>query len=539
MSAAQSDLSAAGYGYDFVVATTQASINANLKQLVYTNPGPLIAMYYCATNGGAPQPVPVTALNGIDPFSITSSTDPRIQQLASLGFVAAFQAQIGIPPGYTLSSLPDFITLQPGGIQFQLLCSQFDVISLAGGVWVNQSQPSGAAWMFSASINMTMSPMGSSTPPPAVQTQMNALAGTAFGVQELLLDLDTATIETSPTIENVAQGSAIYNVLQQDFLGQYFAALQQTGGTVLGYAVIPAADPASTLTLSAMNFQVSPYLDANGNTVTPAPPQATLNYLCAANGDTLPPPNNFTWNWVETTDSPNFDGVIAINRNTFVKYLRSQLDSLVTAGCLVPHVSVTLSGLVPEYSASLPTGGTPQVIEPPTGATVLQYTYVKTASDQAGHDGSLGQLAIGAEYAVTVTMAGQTMTITQRAVIAVFAKHLLTTASGNVVDRTITDTYTISVDEYGKLGTTMSSTTTDTGAVPQPSKFDNAFASVTGIMDSISNEAQTYVKTNLTSMPISVAQNFIFPGGLNFSYADAQFSTAQDLVAHITFVNPS
>ena len=34
MSASQSQLSAARYGYDFVVATTQASINATMKQFL-------------------------------------------------------------------------------------------------------------------------------------------------------------------------------------------------------------------------------------------------------------------------------------------------------------------------------------------------------------------------------------------------------------------------------------------------------------------------------------------------------------------------
>ena len=54
MSASQSNLSASRYGYDFVVATTQASINATVKLSLSGLTEPVVTVCYVANSAGQP-----------------------------------------------------------------------------------------------------------------------------------------------------------------------------------------------------------------------------------------------------------------------------------------------------------------------------------------------------------------------------------------------------------------------------------------------------------------------------------------------------
>jgi hypothetical protein len=73
MSASQSNLSLSQYGYDYVVATTQASINSTMKEFLAGLTEPLITVCYVATPTGVReidygQLLELT--HGSDPFSV-------------------------------------------------------------------------------------------------------------------------------------------------------------------------------------------------------------------------------------------------------------------------------------------------------------------------------------------------------------------------------------------------------------------------------------------------------------------------------------
>ena len=59
------------------------------------------------------------------------------------------------------------------------------------------------------------------------------------------------------------------------------------------------------------------------------------------------------------------------------------------------------------------------------------------------------------------------------------------------------------------------------------------------LSDNVDEWAQSCATTNLTDVPVSFVQNFVFPGGATFSFVDAGFSGNQDLVSHITYADPS
>ena len=559
MSATQSNLSASQYGYDVVVSTTQGSINATLKEFLSAGTEPVAVICYVADNNGNPTPIDCATLmtnaNGSDPFAVPANADPATDQdlinLFNARFMAGFKAQIGLPAGYAPTGIPDVVTLgaDASSVTYTLLCSQFTVVQYtpASGYtpaqWMNQSQPAGAAWLFTSKVSLQLTPAQApySNLPPAVQAQIENLGSQAFSVQQLLFDLDTAALETTPVISGVPAGSTLYSCLQRDFIGAYFSAMQQSGAPLLGCAITQSTAAPSTLTLSDLNFETSPLLDGNDQPIpSPTPAQleaCTLNYLCAANGDVLPAAAPFGWNWIEETEESSFNGVMAINRNAFAKYFQGQLNLYVMRNCMQPVVQVTRDGLGANWGFWM-TQGTPTVTTPTTGAMVLSYAFSGQDSDQAGWEGALGKMKMSSSFSLSVSFSGNTVTITQNLIVYVYIWDGLS-ASGNIIDKTYTDVYTLAVNASGQLTATLVSTPVDKSQSPGMNGFLNFFTGVNQLIDDAKTWAEQCIATGFTDLPLSVVQNFVFPGGQTFAFKDVTFSENQDLVAHITYVDPN
>jgi len=132
-------LTGASYGYDFFVATTQASINSGLRAYVDEGTQPVDTIVYLADpdTGNPTDPVTLDELKqqtgGISPFDIPAGTDwkdPRIDALTKARFVVGIKLQIGLPPGVLPKDLPPIVTFcdSANNIGLTLFCSQFEVI---------------------------------------------------------------------------------------------------------------------------------------------------------------------------------------------------------------------------------------------------------------------------------------------------------------------------------------------------------------------------------------------------------------------------
>jgi hypothetical protein len=55
--------------------------------------------------------------------------------------------------------------------------------------------------------------------------------------------------------------------------------------------------------------------------------------------------------------------------------------------------------------------------------------------------------------------------------------------------------------------------------------------------DEVARWVQNLASGHLKDVPVSFADNFVFPGATTFTFADATFSQAGDLVSHITYVS--
>lgn len=558
MSSSDSDLSDPHYGYDFVVATTQASINATLKEFLADIAEPVTTACYVADGGGNPVPIDYTQLKqqaGTDPFAIPANvdakTDPDIQKLLSARFMYGFQARLGLPPMSSPQKIPDIVDLgkDTATVGFNLLCAEFVIVNLVPGggytpepTWTRYDQQKDDPWIFNTTVDLRLSTVDQSAYsklPPDVQQQIKNLGDSAFSVQQLLYDLDNAALESMPTIPKLDPGSDLSAMLQKVFMGAYFTQMKKEHKPLMGVMIAQQDAPPATLALTDFDFHVSPFLGPDGQQDL-----ATLNYLCAADKDSLPPSVSFGWNWVQTLSES--DGVIAINRNTFGNYFRQQLKEYVSGNCMQPWVYVGQTGILGseiEYEWKLTPGQSPKVTtgKNNSDSTVLTFHYDGSANDTAHWLGiSDGGMTLSTSFDLSVTFQGNTITISQHLVIYVEVWQTPDKGDGNVVDKTINESYTLDIDENGRLVTPdpaiqnidNSQTLSDSGIL------SSWFKDLSSLENDIENWAGSIAARQLHALPASIVQNFVFPGGKTFTYKAVNFSDYQDLVSDITYTQP-
>ncbi|KAG7050027.1 hypothetical protein JMJ77_0012783, partial [Colletotrichum scovillei] len=103
MDASNSNLTDLRYGYDFVVSTTQASINSGLLEYLWESNQPINLICYLSdsNNGNATTQISLEELlkrtDGVNPFEIldgASPNDPRVEALTRNNFVIGVKIRI-------------------------------------------------------------------------------------------------------------------------------------------------------------------------------------------------------------------------------------------------------------------------------------------------------------------------------------------------------------------------------------------------------------------------------------------------------------
>src|SRR5580698_6351925 len=117
MAAKDSYLSSQRYGYDIVVATTQASINAAMKTFLDNLEQPLVNVCFVADGSGNPVRIDFNdVLKACDPFAISANVnpdnDPNLKKLFDMRFLAGFRVRLGIPASiHDPRKVPDLVVL--------------------------------------------------------------------------------------------------------------------------------------------------------------------------------------------------------------------------------------------------------------------------------------------------------------------------------------------------------------------------------------------------------------------------------------------
>jgi hypothetical protein len=115
----------------------------------------------------------------------------------------------------------------------------------------------------------------------------------------------------------------------------------------------------------------------------------------------------------------------------------------------------------------------------------------------------------------------------------------LTSTEGNIVDKTLTDTYTITAGMNGQLAVTPAgSVPGDTSQDININAFSNFFVDLNSVITYVKKNIGPFVSADLQKVPVNDIQNFIFPGAKVFTYKVVNFSENQDLISLITYIKP-
>ncbi|HJW94690.1 MAG TPA: hypothetical protein VJ901_13810 [Thermoanaerobaculia bacterium] len=580
----QSDLDSARYGYDLVCATTQDSINATMKEYLAGFQGTEFTACYTfdpATGKKILTPLSdIVAAIGGDPFSIpNNSTDsnPMVQKLYNAcKFEFAFRAKMGLPAGVAPAQQPDVVVLNKGNssVSYQLYCSEFSVLMLEQNFgalqFTNLQQPANDPWLFLFEVNLDMRAgdiNAFNNLPPAVQNRVKNLnPDSAFSVQQLLLDLTTAGLQSMPTIKGLDPTSDAYVYLTRTFINEYWANLGSSG-ILLGYAVLPTipnANPSSPSVIPTdLNIEVSPYVDGNGNPTTQYG-LYTLNYLVMSQNRPMPAPVPFSWNWVEASEEADFDGTMAVRRSVFATFLQNLIQPYSATLSIDTTVSMTHDGEDFYTTLSAPWSPNPAqwaITAPGTAAGPDGFTPIMTIGySHNSYDSSEDALHLSSingtfNYAMNgdVSASGNVLRLQLHTTAYIeFNAHIVginaANFSGNIVDYATAVTYTLGVDQNGQLTVTEGNASiTDNSQDIDVSTWD----SMIGLGD-IASMIRS-MRTQLSAAVASSTQNYestiayllngsgawVYPGGKTFVFKEASFSDNQDLLTHVTYADPT
>ncbi|KAH7131461.1 hypothetical protein B0J13DRAFT_642157, partial [Dactylonectria estremocensis] len=585
MDATASNLSSQKYGYGFVVSTTQASINSGL--LEYLNESTQPYTYLCflvdPNTGNPTDQISLDDLlaktGGVNPFDIptgTPTTDPRIQTLTGALFAVGVKIRMGMPPGVLPKDLPLILELgnSANNATFRMFCSDFQVIqNTPRGGWVQKgswdvwAQQPGSPWYVQTTVDLVNADLDKELNTPyflqhpdqqaQILSQLKNLSSTAFSLQQLLFDLDSAVMETVPTFVGIPAGSNAQDVLQKSFVSIYSVAAKNYGEPLLAVTAVAQDTPdPSQIQMTSFEREVSQYRDTNGNIMpNPTPDQVavtTLDHLCMTNSNPFPGAAGFSWNWVQPQDANSESGVIAINRQVFSQYMLTEtILPAIQESCVSSNVSVTAKDGLGDwkYTFSLLPGQTPQtstVTDPKTGAQVINIAYTsQNDPNSSSSDSYLAfsiQLDIMPHYTCQVSFIGSTITIVQRLWVWIYVEWDATGEGINGYDLTLTDVYDMSVAQNGGLQITRDpskQTKVDNSQDPDRSWLVNIFTGVNDAVNQIKSQITQLVPLDMESIVFSAPQSFVFPGAKVFTYSSAIFSDCQDLVCDITYVNPN
>ncbi|MCJ1398294.1 hypothetical protein MMC11_001491 [Xylographa trunciseda] len=592
MGISTSNLSDPKYGYDIVVATTQASLNSTLWEWLSQAKQPV--SYLCFLKNPNPRSghpmIPVTLAKlltltgGVNPFEIPDQTppsDPRIAALTNANFAGGLKMQVGVPPGMMPKDLPIVVLGNSASdIQFTMYCSQLSMVQNTQGTWVVWTQPQGVAWFVRTKVGLVSQDLDAALNVPYFQNtgskhkaallakvEVLKKSGTAFSLQQLLFDLDHASMST-PTPFFVPESSIASRMIIESFIPAYVASVEQHGSPILSVKaltpatavpqapplveytdagflhisrVVPESDP-SVLALTGVEWEVSPLVNVANPTLAQQD-ATTLNYLCAVNGHPLPAPAAFNWNWVEPQNVDTESGIIAINRNVIANHILQEVLPIATACCVKADFSTTAhwQGGASYYWDLYPGQKPSAVLVTDSGPNVIAISYTTNYDSHVESDGAtVAALQILPSYSCNVTFTANIITVTQHMEFRVYVRYDSSSETVKVVNKTLTDEYTISVDQDGSLQTTKtSSKADDQSESPYESGILNFFTNLNDLMADIKKNIGAFAATNLKSIPFDHLQNFIFPGARVFTFKSAMFSTGQDLLCAITYVDPN
>ncbi|MEH2252715.1 hypothetical protein [Nostoc sp.] len=589
MTGHQSNLSLSQYGYDLVVSTTQESINATMKQFLDKFEGKDFISCYVSQeqSDGTYKDVPgdydeLSKMAGMDLFYIPSTNQTADQKAAADKaynnlFSFAFKATMGLPD-FSLESIPNVIILDKGSliVTYNLFFKDFKILNAAperrGYSWTNISQadaPTPWVFQFNVSLDLNSSDSAFSQLPHSVKTKVKNLnPDSAFSVQQLYLDLNTAGLESAPTVVGLEPTSTAYIYLTRVFINSYFTHLQEQsknpsnpdGNILLGYSIKPTqpSTTRSSIIPTDLTFMISPFHDDNG-VATKNYDLYTLNYLVMSQQHHMPAPVEFGWNWVEKSEESDYAGTMTIKKGIFASFLNQQLSPSLNGVCLIPSCSINVYPVKIEWHCGYTRETSPQTYQVVNDGTskVLTFSYLKSDHDSDTFVPNWGNITLTNSLQSDIYLENNLIRTVTTATAYVHINIEGGVTEGNFVKYQTETSYQIGVAQSGvdQSGVDQSENLVVTLATGSP-KFSDLSDNIDpsgwskfvtlGAIDHVVNEIKSFLGAiknfllNHDQAILAMLTNssvWVFPGGKTFAFKDIYFSDASDLVVHITYVD--
>lgn len=563
MSANHSFLSDRTYGYDMVVATTQAAVNNTMIEWLEGIKSHPFAQAYVKKGDAAPVPFSFEQLKqdlGADPFDIPAGTpvsSEHIAKLQAMGFSCAFIADPGFPEDLS-APYPPVIEFKKEGteVSFNLICRTFRLIALdqapgKAAQWINLTQDdSPRPWIFTYTVPLDTRKVKTSVffhqLPEPTQLLIGHEHNDMFSVQKLYLNFAAGVLGSKIEIPDVPQSihASFYK-----FLAAFVAQLGSHKEAVLGHSLLNDQPDASTsLVPTDVRHFISAHKDTNGKPSTEYRAY-TLNYLIMTRGRVMPSATGFSWNWVEKDKTAVYAGVMAINRTIFAGYLANALREPVRHITVYPEVSLScdLSSVTVRWNFH-PEPKERYFNMPQTGPLILNYHYYRQDISHSNATFYTGTLEIRYSAALEATLTGTTIQIKTTVTVFFYLRVGEGKAQGTIVKRVIDIPYTIGVDAMGKIA--VKKGTPDIKELPADLSIDTWMkiislnqinSHVAGITRRINTQVEQFLANEVQSIDavLNGPHSWIFPGGKTFSFTNAQFSDHQDLTANILYAAPN
>ncbi|PYH77107.1 hypothetical protein BO82DRAFT_345861 [Aspergillus uvarum CBS 121591] len=589
-------LSDARYVYDFVVATTQASINAGLWEFLSQSTQPVEYISFLS-DPKTGLPTMETTLEellhktgGVNPFDIPSDTpytDPRIKFINKARFAVGIKIQMGIPPLCSPSDSPPIVNLgsDASKVVLNMYCAQITVIQnhkdpydddlSSWNVW---SQAPADPWIIQTQVDLVMKDLDKELNSSEylrknhkvreqLRKKLENLSGTAFSLHQLLFDLDNAVLQNNYAFDRVSDPDVKF-LLETKFLQIYAKSASEHGWPLVAITAVSQERDDSTLQMTAFERTVNPVKDSSGSDLANPSQSAqlatTLDYVCVVDNKPVPPISRLGWNWVLPQDVGDSSGVIAINRDILTRHIATNLHTTAKTSCFAIEVQEARLERrdIDRLDLAFPAGSS-HVIHMESQADTEGYQPHDEVNEYEGPE----KMKVGAyvevqtKYALDVFFEASSVRVVQHSQVDLscsFAAPLDNPPVGGgprslyyidntsqlrmkAVDKTLTDTYSITVDQKGGLQLVKASESLDDRSDSEPQRLTPAEMTATmtaTIFEEVRNDFSQLSTGDLHELEISQLQSFIFPGARVFTYKDPSFSDHQDLVCKITYLDP-
>jgi hypothetical protein len=308
-----------------------------------------------------------------------------------------------------------------------------------------------------------------------------------------------------------------------------------------------------SLVPTAVDFVVSPYRDTAGNPTSDYGAY-TLNYLAMTDSLIMPAPVPFTWNWVDSDKVSLYAGVVAVNRNTFIRHLSDMLSQRLHDITHKPGVSYNARCAEVKWSYQYTPDRTHKAytVVANGGPHVLTYSWYRNhrASDTTycGLWVTWGNIESRFWAKSDVYIEGSTIRIETELTAWMHMNVVGNVVSGHFARSKSVTKYNIGVDSYGRISVRMEGPVitdhSDNIKIGGFMKFitqGQINSAVADIKRQLKGHMERYLNNHADSIRASLnsCEGWVFPGGRTFAFKEARFSANQDLVAHILYITPT